>query len=104
MPCDQKQTQNPKKKIIKKKFLCLKAKQNTEISNEEPERSDSEFDHPEEQEKAESNASRRGRHFGKVEASGNTGCEKLVPAVLKFRNIECHIIKYILTSIVRSLQ
>ena len=48
------------------------------------ERSDSEFDHPEEQEKAENNASRWGRHFNKVEASGNTGCEKLVLVVLIF--------------------
>ena len=48
-----------KLKILKKqlkKIICLKAKQNTEMSDEE--RSDSEFDHPEEQEKAENNASR----------------------------------------------
>ena len=47
MPCEQKQTQNPKK-IMFKEFLCLKTKPNTEMSNEE--HSDSEFYYPEEQE------------------------------------------------------
>ena len=41
----------------------------------------SEFYYPEEQETAEKKASRRGRHFDKVEASGY---EKLVPVVLIF--------------------
>ena len=68
MPCEQKQTQNPKKMF--KKFLCLKTKQNTEMSDEE--HSDSEFYYLEE-ETAERKASRRGRHFDKVEASGDTG-------------------------------
>ena len=49
MPCEQKQTQNPKK-IMFKEFLCLKTKQNTEMSDEE--HSDSEFYYPEEQETA----------------------------------------------------
>ena len=49
------------------RFLCLKTKQNTEMSNEE--HSDSEFYYPEEQETAERKASRRGWHFDKVEAS-----------------------------------
>ena len=52
------------------RFLCLKTKQNTEMSNEE--HSDSEFYYPEEQETAERKASRRGWHFDKVEASGDT--------------------------------
>ena len=34
---------------------------------------DSEFYYPEEQETAERKASRRGQHFDKVEASGDTG-------------------------------
>ena len=37
------------------------------------EHSDSEFYYPEEQETAERKASRRGRHFDKVEASGDNG-------------------------------
>ena len=49
MPWEQKQTQNPKKML--KKCLCLKTKQNTEMSNEE--HSDSEFYNPEEQEMTE---------------------------------------------------
>ena len=69
MPCEQKQTQNPKEII--KEFLCLKTKQNIEMSDEE--HSDSEFYYPEEQETLERKASRRGRHFDKVEASGDTG-------------------------------
>ena len=36
------------------------------------EHSDSEFYYPEEHEMAERKASRRGRHFNKVEASGDT--------------------------------
>ena len=48
MLCEQKQTQNPKKKIMFEEFLCLKTKQNTEISDEE--HLDSEFYYPEEQE------------------------------------------------------
>ena len=48
------------------------------------EHSDSSFYYPEEQETAEKKASRRGRHFDKVEASGDTGYEKLVPVVLIF--------------------
>ena len=47
-----------------------KTKQNTEVSDEE--HSDSNFYHPEEQETAERKASRRCRHFDKVEASGDT--------------------------------
>ena len=70
MPCEQKQTQNPKK-IIKKKFLRLKTKHNTKMSDEE--HWDSEFYYPEEQETVERKASRRGRHFHNVEASGDTG-------------------------------
>ena len=46
--------------------------------------SDSEFYYPEEQETAERNPSRRCRHFDKVEASRDTGYEKLVPMVLIF--------------------
>ena len=41
------------------------------MSNEE--HSDREFYYPEEQETAERKASRRVRHFDKVEASGDTG-------------------------------
>ena len=37
------------------------------------EHSDGEFYYPEEQEKAQRNASRRGRYFDKVEACGDTG-------------------------------
>ena len=48
------------------------------------ERSDSEFYYPEEQETAEIKASRRGSHFDKVEASGDSGYEKLIPVVLIF--------------------
>ena len=70
MPCEQKQTQNHKK-IMFKEFLCLKTKQNTEMSGEE--HSDSEFYYPEEQETAERKASHRFRHFNKVEANGDTG-------------------------------
>ena len=69
MSCEQKQTQNPKK-IMFKEFLCLKTKQNPEMSDGE--HSDSEFYYPEEHEMAERKASRRGRHFNKVEASGDT--------------------------------
>ena len=47
-----------------KKFLCLKTKQNTEMSDEE--HSDSEFYYPEEQETAKRKAGRRGRHFDKA--------------------------------------
>ena len=65
-----------------KKFLCLKTKQNTEMSDEK--HWDSKFYYPEEQEAAERKASRHGRHFDKVEASGNTGYEKLVPVALIF--------------------
>ena len=50
MLCEQKQTQNPKK-IMFKKFLCFKTKQNTEMSDEE--HSDNKFYYPEEQETAE---------------------------------------------------
>ena len=63
-------------------FLRLKTKQNTVMSDEE--HSDSEFYYPEEQETAERKASRRGRYFDNVEASGDTGYEKLVPVVLIF--------------------
>ena len=49
MPCERKQSQNLKKMF--KKFLRLKTKQNTEMSDEE--HSDSEFYYPEEQETAE---------------------------------------------------
>ena len=61
--------QNPKK-IMFKEFLCLKTKQNSEMIDEE--HSDSEFYYHEEQETAERKASRRGRHFDKVESSGHT--------------------------------
>ena len=70
MLCEQKQTQNPKK-IMFKKFLCLKTKQNTEMSDEE--HWDNEFYYPEEQETTERKASRHGWHFDKVEVSGHTG-------------------------------
>ena len=70
MPREQKQTQNPKK-ILFKEFLCPETKQNTEMSDEE--HSDSEFYYLEEKETAERKVSRRGRHFDKVEASGDTG-------------------------------
>ena len=60
MPCEQKETQNAKKSF-KNKFLCLKTKQNTEMSDEE--HLQSEFYHPKEQETAGMNASPRGRHF-----------------------------------------
>ena len=63
IPCEQKQTQNPKR-IMFKKFLCLKTKQNTEMSDEE--HSDSEFYYPEEQETSKRKAGRRGRHFDKA--------------------------------------
>ena len=66
-----------------KEFLCLKTKQNSEMSDEG--HSDSEFYYPEEQETAERKASRRSRHFHKVEASLDTGyvkTDKLVPVVL----------------------
>ena len=52
-------------------FLRLKTKQNTVMSDEE--HSDNEFYNPEMQETAERKASRRGRYFDKVEASGDTG-------------------------------
>ena len=48
-------TQKVLKEIMFKKFLCLKTKQNTEISDGE--HSDSEFYYPEEQETAERKAS-----------------------------------------------
>ena len=54
-----------------KKFLCLKTKQNSEMSDEE--HSDSEFHCLEEQETVENKASRRAQHFDKVEESGDTG-------------------------------
>ena len=73
------------KKIIFKTFLCLKTKQNTEMSDGE--HSDSEFYYPEEQETAERKASRR--HFDKVEASGDTGMKSI-----DFRNKKYHIINY----------
>ena len=50
MPCEQKQTQNPKKMMFEE-FLCLKTKQNTEMSDEE--HSDSELYYREEQETTE---------------------------------------------------
>ena len=59
MPCEQKQTQNPKKNF--KEFLCLKTKQNTEMSDEE--HSDSEFYYPEEQETSERKTSGRCWYF-----------------------------------------
>ena len=40
------------------------------------------FYYPEEQETAERKASRRGQHFDKVEASGDTRYENLIPVVL----------------------
>ena len=67
---NKKRTQNPKKMF--EKCLCLKTKQNTETVSDE-EHSNSEFYYPEEQETAERKASRRGRHFDKIEASGDTG-------------------------------
>ena len=48
------------------------------------EHSDSEFYYPEEQETSERKASLRVRHFDKIEASGDTGYEKLFPLVFKF--------------------
>ena len=53
MPCEQKQTKNPKI-IMFKKCLCLKTKQNTEMSDED--HSDSELNYPEKQETAERKA------------------------------------------------
>ena len=67
-----------------KKFLCLKTKQNTEMSDEE--HSDSEFYYPEEQVTAERKVSRHGWHFDKVEASGDTSVRnknKLLHLVLR---------------------
>ena len=63
------------------------------------EHSDSKFYYPEEQETAERKASRRGRHFDKVEASGDTDIKSI-----DFRNNKCHIINYLLTSSVQSLR
>ena len=65
-----------------KEFICLKTKQNTEMSVEE--HPDSEFYYPEEQKTAERKASRRGRHFDKVEGNGHTGYKKVVPVVFIF--------------------
>ena len=63
------------------------------------EHSDIEFYYPEEQEMTERKASRRGRRFDKVEASGDTGMKSI-----DFRNKKCHIINYLLTSTVLSLR
>ena len=52
------------KKIMFKEFLCLKTKQNTEMSDEE--HSDSEFYYPEEQETTERKATCCDWHFDKV--------------------------------------
>ena len=63
------------KKYFQQSFFALKlARQNPEMSDEE--HSDSEFYYPEEQETAERKASRRGRHFDKVETSGDTGMKR----------------------------
>ena len=51
--------------IKKKSFLCLKTKQNTEMSDEK--HSDSGFYYPEEQETTERRASRCSGHFDRVE-------------------------------------
>ena len=53
MPCEQNSNKKNSKsnKLMFKKFLCLKTKQNIEMSDEE--HSDSEFYYPEEQETAE---------------------------------------------------
>ena len=64
MPCEQKQTQNLKK-ILNKKL---------EMSDEE--HSDRKLYYLEEQETAERKASRRGRPFDKVKASGDTGMKR----------------------------
>ena len=63
------------------------------------EHSDIEFCYPEEQKTAERKANRRGWHFDKVEASGDTGMKSF-----DFCNKKCHIINYLLTSTVRSLR
>ena len=63
------------------------------------ENSDSEFYYPQEQETAQRKASRRGRHFIKVDANGDTGMKSI-----DFRNKKCHIINNLLTSTVRSLR
>ena len=76
-----------------KEFICLKTKQNTEMSDEE--HSDSDFYFLEEQETAERKAS----HFDKVEASGDTGLKSI-----DFRSKKCHIINYLSTSTIRSLR
>ena len=85
------------KKNFFKTFLCLKTKQNTEMSDEE--HSDSEFYYPEEQETAERKASIRGRHFDKVEASGDTGTKKVSFGCIDFRKIS-----NVDLAIVRSIQ
>ena len=62
-----------------KTFLCLKTKQNAEMSDEE--HSDIEFYYPEE----------HGRHFYKFEGSGDTFI-KISTGGIDFRNKRCHII------------
>ena len=57
LPCEQKQTRNPKKKH----FFVSKLKTNTKMSDEE--HSNREFYYPEKQETAKRNASRHCRHF-----------------------------------------
>ena len=68
------------------------------------EHSDSEFYYPKEQETAERKVSRRGRHFDKVEASGDTGMKSYSSGCINFRNKKWHIINYLLTSTVRFLR
>ena len=73
------------------------------MSNEE--HSDSEFYYPEEQETAKRKATRRCRHFDKVEIGGDTGVRSHNSSgCIDFRNKKYHIINYLLTSTVRSLQ
>ena len=57
------------------------------------EHSNSDFYYPEEHEMAEMNAN---QHFDKVEASRDTGYEKLADLVLLIFVIKCHIYIYIL--------
>ena len=59
------------KVIIFRGFLCLKTKQNNEMSDGE--HPDSIFYYPEQQETAERKGSHHDRHFDKVEASRDTG-------------------------------
>ena len=79
MLCEQKQTQNPKK-VIKKK-ICLKLNKKLKWTTKNMQTVNFIIL---KSKKRERKASRHGRHFDKVEASGDAGYEKLVPVVLIF--------------------